>query len=209
MNYLVQVYANDRLRLFLLAGLLSFLSACATSTSKEPEQYSSTDEIQISEEFGVDKDVRENFKAAVALLNENKLKEAIELLNKVAEKTDKHSAPYVNLGIAYDRLHEFSNAEKNLQKALTINPTHPVTNNQLGILYRKAGRFNEARVLYETVVKKYPQFLPARKNLGVLCDLYLKDTACALQHYEEYLKAVPTDKEVKIWVAAIRQKAGG
>ena len=53
-----------------------------------------------------------------------------------------------------------------------------------------------------------PGFHFARLNLAVLCDLYLKDTACALDNYVAYQQAMPDDKQVAGWVASARARAG-
>ena len=53
-----------------------------------------------------------------------------------------------------------------------------------------------------------PEYLPAIKNLGILCDIYLHDMDCALKQYERFLEYVPDDKTVAIWVADIKRKAG-
>lgn len=62
--------------------------------------------------------------------------------------------------------------------------------------------------MYEKVIKVYPQFLPARKNLGILCDLFMADLECAISHYETFLKFQPNDKEVKIWLVDLKRRAG-
>ena len=162
--------------------------------------------IEISESFGVDPEIRGEFNQAVTLLNQENFAEAIKLLRAVAGKTSKFSAPYINLGIAYARTNDLEKAEENLKRALEINENHPVANNELGLVLRKTGRYVEARKLYEQLLATYPDFLPARKNLGVLCDIYLQDLNCAMEQYEEYLKGLPEDKNVKIWVADVQSR---
>ncbi|WP_455375950.1 tetratricopeptide repeat protein [Kaarinaea lacus] len=162
--------------------------------------------IEISEQFGVDPKIRGEFNQAVMLLNQQNYSEAIKLLLAVAGKTSKFSAPYINLGIAYARTEDMEKAEENLKKALDINNQHPVAQNELGLVYRKTGRYVEARQLYETLLALYPDFLPARKNLGVLCDIYIQDLNCALEQYEEYLRGIPEDEKVKIWVADVKSR---
>lgn len=162
--------------------------------------------IEISENFGVAPEVRGEFNQAVMYLNQEKYSEAIKLLLAVAGKTSKFSAPYINLGIAYERTGELKKAEENFKKALEINQQHPVASNELGLVYRKTGRYVEARQLYEALLTAYPDFLPARKNLGVLCDIYIQDLNCAMEQYEEYLKGIPEDEKVKIWVADVKSR---
>lgn len=190
-------------------------STAATADSKNPQIPTSNNGqanclpkgvIEISENFGVDPEVRSEFNQAVALLNEEKYSEAIKLLKAVSGKTSKFSAPYINLGIAYAGTGELEKAEENFKKALKISKQHPVARNELGLIYRKTGRYVEARQLYETLLTMYPDFLPARKNLGVLCDIYIQDLNCALEQYEEYLKGIPDDEKVKIWVADVKSR---
>ncbi|MCK7509907.1 MAG: tetratricopeptide repeat protein [Desulfobacterales bacterium] len=102
----------------------------------------------------------------------------------------------------------FEAAEENLKKALAINADHPVARNEYGILYRRTGRFAEARKTYEDTLRKYPAFLPARKNLAILCDLYMKDFDCALKNYQMYGEAAPGDKNVEIWIADVKARSG-
>jgi tetratricopeptide (TPR) repeat protein len=162
--------------------------------------------IEISENYGVDPEIRNQFNQAVALLNEGKYSEAIRLLKAVCGRTSKFSAPYINLGIAYARTDEFAKAEENFKKALKISRQHPVAQNELGLVYRKTGRYVDARKVYEELLSLYPDFLPARRNLGVLCDIYIQDLRCALEQYEGYLKGKPDDEKVKIWVADVKSR---
>jgi Flp pilus assembly protein TadD len=162
--------------------------------------------IQISENYGVDPEIRKEFDEAVVLLNQSEYAEAIKLLKAVSGKTSKFSAPYINLGIAYVRTDELGKAEESFKKALEINNQHPVAHNELGLVYRKTGRYAEARQLYESLLVMYPDFMPARKNLGVLCDIYLQDLTCALEQYEKYLSDMPDDEKVKIWVADVNSR---
>lgn len=160
--------------------------------------------IEITENYGVDPEIRAEFNQAIELLNQEKYEEGIRLLKAVSGKTSKFSAPYINLGIAYMKTNDFEKAEESFKKAIDVSEQHPVAHNELGLVYRKTGRYKEARELYESLISMYPDFLPARKNLGVLCDIYIQDLNCALEQYEEYLEAVPNDEKVKIWVADVK-----
>lgn len=183
--------------------LFSMLMACGTTQKSSQIE---TDDIVIFEEYGIDTDLHEKFKTAISLINDKQYQEAASLLEDVTSHTKKHSAPYINLAIAYTGLNQIEKAERTLKEAVLINPYHPVTNNELGLLYRKTGRFDLAKKTYETVVKRYPQFLPARKNLGILCDLFMNDLQCAISHYEAFLEINPNEKEVKIWLTDLKRR---
>jgi tetratricopeptide (TPR) repeat protein len=129
-------------------------------------------------------------------------------LNRVVERSEKSVAPYINLGIAYRKTNDLKRAEVSLDKALKLNPNHPAANNEMGMVYRKIGKFSEARRTYERVLERFPKFYPARKNLGILCDLYINDLRCAMANYEIYNKADPGDKSVVMWIADLRKRMG-
>jgi hypothetical protein len=49
----------------------------------------------------------------------------------------------------------------------------------------------------------------AHINLGILCDIYLQDAGCAMQHYREYLQlSAGSDRHVSLWLADLEQRQG-
>ena len=58
--------------------------------------------------------------------------------------------------------------------------------NRLGIAYRQAGRFADARAAYEQAIAADPALADAECNLAILFDLYLDDPEAALPHFERY-----------------------
>lgn len=185
----------------MLLACAFLLSSCATTSTKDTQET-----IEITENYSVSEEVRDEFNQAVALMKEGKYEEAIQLLRAVTGKTSKFTGPYINLGIAYIATEQLEKAEESLNKALKLNKAHPAANNEMALVFRKTGRFAEAKIKYEEILTRYPDFLPARKNLGVLCDLYLQDLQCALEQYQQYLALLPGDKQVEIWVADVKQR---
>jgi len=162
----------------------------------------------ITEVPTVDEASRRDFERAVAFLADQDYGQAIGLLEKVIGQSPGVTAPYIDIAIAYLHIGEPELAEGHLQTALTLFPGHPVACNEYGLLFRKAGRFAEARAMYEKAIERFPDYAPAHKNLGILCDLYLNDPACALEQYEIYSTGRPEDAEVKLWIADLRTRLG-
>jgi Tfp pilus assembly protein PilF len=162
----------------------------------------------ITEAPAMDEASRKDFHRAVGLLEQKDYAAAIDLLEKVIERSPGVTAPYIDAAIAYERIGKAETAEKHLKTALALFPGHPVASNEYGLLCRRAGRFAEAREVYEKAAARFPEYYPLHRNLGILCDLYLNDTACALERYEIYSKARPQDGKVKAWIADLRGRAG-
>lgn len=194
-------------KIYILMLLAVFLSACAGG---EVKQNSTGGDIvyKNNSPVDVDSDVENDFNRAVELLREEKYKQAITILTTVIDREQRLPAPYVNIAMAYNKLGDTAKAEENFISALKLDIGHPTANNELGLLYRKAGKFNAARTAYQNAIKEHSDYLPAKRNLGVLCDLYLHDYKCALEQYEDYLELQPDDKTVDIWVSDVKQRIG-
>ncbi|WP_308366188.1 MULTISPECIES: tetratricopeptide repeat protein [unclassified Microbulbifer] len=152
--------------------------------------------------------VSRDFERSLEYLQEEKYAAAIELLQAVIEREQRLPAPYINLGIAYYKSGDEKHAEEAFLKALELDPQHPVATNELAVLYRKQGRFAEAKKAYTNALAENPDYLPLIKNLGILCDLYLQDLQCAMAQFQQYLQHEPDDKDVSIWMADIKRRAG-
>lgn len=132
---------------------------------------------------------------------------AIELLEAITESDPDFAAPHINLGIAYREVGRYEASLASLETAIAKSPRHPVAHNELGIAYRRLGRFEEARDAYRRALDLQPSFHYARKNLAILCDLFLADLECALENYAAYRAAVPDDAEVGIWIADLESRS--
>ena len=198
------------MKIILFAMSASLVAACATTSEpvRPPVNVQVQEEVgfTITEEAQIGGDVRAEYEIALSLLQQGRHDEGIALLERVAEAAPELSAPRIDLGVAQHRAGNLEAAEKNLLLALESNPEQPVAHNELGIIYRKTGRFDEARKSYESALAVYPGFHFARRNLAILCDLYLADLDCALQNYEAYMKTVPSDEEASMWIADIRYR---
>jgi Tfp pilus assembly protein PilF len=207
-----------------LVMLLSVVAGCATDGKVKPAlvvqepsmlKGHSVERLEdgregfiIMEVSQMDEASRRDFERAVAMLNDKEYGQAIDLLEKVIEQSPGVTAPYIDMAIACEQVGKLEQAEEHLKTALRLFPEHPVACNEYGLLYRKTGRFAEARAIYEKAIVHFPDYYPVHRNLGILCDLYLNDLACALEHYEMYSEAWPEDKQVKSWIADLRARLG-
>lgn len=215
---------HTQVRYVSLLILLAFLTGCAADIKVVPESLVDSVVVQegstvthfddgrrgfvITEASKLNAAGRRDFDQAVIFLNNQDFGQAIDLLEKVVESSPEVSAPYINLAIAYRKVDKPELAEGHLKTALNLISGHPVASNEYGLLLRKAGRFAEARNIYEYALTSFPDYLPARRNLGILCDLYLNDPECALTQYELYSEANPEDKRAKLWVSELHLRLG-
>ena len=188
------------LQLLLLLSVL-FLAACAGGPSKT----SGANRVIV---HNIDEDVNDDFVRAVGLLQSKQYDKAIKILESVIQREKRAPAPYVNLGMAYMLKDDNKQAEDYFHQALKLELGHPEANNELGQLYRKTGRFREARKAYRNALADNPDYLPAIRNLGILCEIYMRDLKCALEQFEEYLNYEPNDEKVQIWVTDLKQRLG-
>jgi Flp pilus assembly protein TadD len=155
----------------------------------------------IAEDVQVDPAVRADYDNALRSLELAQYAVGIAALEKVAEAAPNVTAVRIDLGIAYARSNDLDKAQASFEKALTLNARHPIAHNELGMVLRRKGKFTEARASYEKALGVFPDFHFAQRNLAILCDLYLADYACAMQHYEAYRRAAPDDEQAAKWIA--------
>src|SRR5262249_28393715 len=151
-------------------------------------------------------EVRADYEAAVRMVKEAQYEPGITLLLKVTELAPALTPAHIDLGIAYERSGDLDSAEASLNTALQLNSHHPAIDTELGLMHARRKEFAKARASYEAALAQSADFQYAHRNLGILCDLYLGDYACAMEHYEAYSRIVPDDAEVVKWIADLRNR---
>ncbi|MCH9695172.1 MAG: tetratricopeptide repeat protein [Gammaproteobacteria bacterium] len=193
-----------------MIGATVIFAGC--SATGHPQRKVANIEVQeavgftITEEVRIGDRVRGQYFEALNHLQEGRLEQGIAMLEEIAEAAPLVTAPRIDLGMAYRQQGDLEAAERNLLQALQLNANHPVAHNELGIVYRKTGRFAEAKQSYQAAIAVFPGYHHARRNLAILCDLYLADLGCALEQYEAYMTTVPADAEASMWIADLRNR---
>jgi Flp pilus assembly protein TadD len=192
------------------SALLCLPMACSTSGAPRSSRIEFDGEagFTVTEQSRFSSDVRSDFEKALRLLDKEDYEGGIELLERVVEAAPYATVAQIDLGIAYGAIEERERAVAVLEKAVLQSPRNPVAHNELGIAYRKVGRFEDARKSYENALDVYPDFHFARRNLAILCDVYLGDLECAMKHYALYTKMVPDDEKVVMWMTDLRNRTG-
>jgi Flp pilus assembly protein TadD len=152
-------------------------------------------------------DAENRFAAALELMRGQHYEQARVLLTAMTRDYPDLIGPYLNLGIALERLGRTSEAEQAFRSALERKPDEALAYNQLGILYREEGRFAEARRAYERALEIDASYAQAHLNLGILLDLYLQQPEGALEHYQRYRElAGDTQGTVEKWVTDLKRR---
>lgn len=147
------------------------------------------------------------FDEALRALRAGRSEDAERGFKALAQSNPELGGPHANLGVIYRQAGKFAESVAALERATKASPDQPVYFNQLGISYRHLGDFTKARTAYERAIEIEPKYAAAQLNLGILFDLYLRDSAKALDAYERYAAiSGGQDTTVAKWVTDLKNR---
>jgi tetratricopeptide (TPR) repeat protein len=194
-------------RMVLAGCVASLLSGCMGGAVK-PEGPAAIARAPASVSAGM----QSEFKHAIELMQAGKHSEAVPLLEGIVGKNDQLPGVQLNLAIASINVggkEYYEKAEKALLRTVQIDSRKPVAYNQLGLLYRRTGRFEESKKAYRQAIALDTDYTMPYLNMGILCDIYLQDFTCAIEYFEKYklLDPAQADKTAG-WLTDLRRRAG-
>jgi tetratricopeptide (TPR) repeat protein len=93
------------------------------------------------------------------------------------------------------------------REAFSLNPGNALTANNLALLLREQGRFDEAVMVLEAGLRNSPATSELHYNLAVISELYLLDLDGALAHYRRYRELADSEeKQVAGWIADLERR---
>jgi Flp pilus assembly protein TadD len=149
-----------------------------------------------------------DFTRAVALMKSGKDEEAELEFQQIALGYPAYPGALVNLGILYRKHGDLAKSDESLHAAVQRDASSAEGWSELGVTLRLEGKFHESADAYNRAISVNPNFAPAYRNLAIVLDLYLGDTAAALTAMEHYRDLGGDDKAVTGWIADLKQRAG-
>ena len=151
----------------------------------------------------------QQFANATRAMRNKQWQQAETLLQQLVAQNTKLSGAYLNLGLVYRAQKEDKRAEQAFTDAINANHTNLDAYNQLAILQREQGRFNDAESNYKKALSIWPFHADSHRNIGILYDLYFGKNAEALAHFEAYQQLRGDgDKQVTGWIADLQRRLG-
>jgi tetratricopeptide (TPR) repeat protein len=140
-----------------------------------------------------------------AHLEAGQLPAAAQALGRALEKDPNCERCYALLGLIAIEDRQLTRAEELLRNALHFDPSDVGARNNLGFVYLLRRDLPRAYECYLQSVAFAPDDPVANVNLGRLCRDFLRDNACARQHFNRYLAASPGGSEaveIRAWLQA-------
>lgn len=152
-------------------------------------------------------EVQAQFDRALQVQRSGRSDEALRLWTALAAAQPGLGGVHANIGLIHRQAGRSAEAVTALERAVDASPTQARFFNELGIAYRGNGQFAKAQQAYERALELDASHAAALLNLGILHDLYLGNSAKALELYERYLTLAPGgDAAVTKWAADLRQR---
>jgi tetratricopeptide (TPR) repeat protein len=136
--------------------------------------------------------VLNQFKTALRLKQQGKLSESKDMFIALSEQHPDLSGIWLQLALLVkdqnkgDIEQKYKDMTSYINNAISANPLNYLAHNELALILRQQGQFQQALNHYELALKSWPAFAQGYLNRGILYDLYMGEKSLALADYELY-----------------------
>ena len=190
-------------------GLLGFallVAGCAGGPSTKPSTANAEPGDETAEIREVPPEAQTLYEQATAVMAAGDLVEAEFRFQEFVLQYPDYPGAHVNLAILHSGNGNEKAAEDSITDALLLDSEYAPALNQLGMLLRRQGKFDDAEAAYLRAIDKQPDYALAHYNLGVLNELYLQRLGPALSHFERYQALTGEDKQVEKWIVDLKRR---
>ena len=144
--------------------------------------------------------------AADILVQRERYKEAIPLLEKAVKLGLEFKELYHYLSQAYFAIKDYPKAQRYVKSALFLDPENVTYLNQMGICLKQQNMFDEAVKVYNQIIKIDQENIPALYNKAMLCEAK-NELSDAIKLLERAIKKDPNFGPGKAKLAEFKSKA--
>lgn len=153
------------------------------------------------------------FQAALLLKQQGEYSQARDKFMILSEQHPDLSGAWLQLALLVneqekgDTEQRLKDMSKYLNQAISVNPLNYLAHNELALVLRQQGQFQNALNHYELALKSWPAFAEGYLNRGILYDLYMGKKSLALADYELY-QALSNDdsRQLKGWIIDLQRQ---
>jgi len=143
---------------------------------------------------------------ADGLIRDNKISDAVALLENIISRAPDFGKAYNHLGYIYEtKLKELEKAEKMYRQCLAYTPEYPAVYFNLSIVLSSLGKFDEQQILLEKALA-IPGVDKATiyNEIGIMHELK-QDFNKAIEHYKKAINSTLLDNNLDIYKKSIER----
>jgi tetratricopeptide (TPR) repeat protein len=160
-----------------------------------------------------DAQTQKQFQAALALKQQGHFSQARAAFIRLSEQHPDFSGIWLQLALLAKEQskgeieQKHKDMTKYLNNAISVNGLNYLAHNELALVLRQQGQFQQALSHYELALKSWPAFAEAYFNRGILYDLYIGKKSLALADYELYKVLANDDsRQLKGWIIDLQRQ---